>query len=345
MRVVQHLQRIDHRTDRRPHPLPQFDDLGRGVGHHPRFDRAIELLPVFRPVGILLEARIPGEVSQTRSLEERMQHLLGRHGQRHVPVLAAVHSHRVPGPALGIADPAENVARLGPHHRGVLVKRGQRLDVGHIDRLTATDRRPGQDRGQAADHRVGAGLKVRVKTGPGDRRPVRRSVQVQVPRPGIVRELVRPRRPRLAPDLASTGAEPERRDPEQYGARRIVLGNQGFERPRGGTLDHDVDSAALDPFQDLRPAPVRTRLQPRRALAGIQVRVRGANALPALAHLAPRIAAGRLEAQHFGAAGTKQQARIGARRRTRDFDHPQVGTGPGHGSGTVTASRTLLHRR
>ena len=345
VRVVQHLQRIDHRTDRHPHPLPQFDDLGRRMGHHPRVDRAIELLTVLGPVGVLREARIFSDMTEAGGLEEGMKHLLGRHRQRHVAVLAAVHAHRVPRPALGIAHPPEDVARLGPHHRRVLVQRGQRLDVGHIDRLTAADRGPGQKSRQGPDHPVGARLEVSVKTRPCDRLPVRRSVQVQVPRPGVVGELVRPRRSRLTPDLAFPRAEPERRDAKQHGLRRVVLRNQRFEWFRRRTLDHDVDSVALDLFQDLRPPPVTTRPQLHRALAGIQVRVRGANAPPALADLAPRVPAVRFEAQHLGAASPKQQTGVGARRRTADFDHAQVGTGPGHRSGTVTASRTLLHRR
>ena len=127
-----------------------------------------------------------------------------------MPVFAAVDADRMPRPALGVADPAEDVTGLGPHHRRVLMERGQRLNVGDIDRLASPNHGPRVERGQTADHRVSTRLAGRMESRPPNRLPVRSAVQVKVARPGVVREAVRPRRAHPAPDLARPGARTER---------------------------------------------------------------------------------------------------------------------------------------
>ena len=157
--------------------------------------------------------------------------------------------------------------------------------------------------------------------------------------PGVVREPVRPRRSRLAPNVGRSGPQAERRHSQQDGPRRIALFDQRFKRPRRGALDHDIDSTALDQFQDLPPAAVRTLPQTPRPLADIQVRILRSDAPPALANLTPRIASGRFKPQHLGATGRQQPSRVGAGGRAGDLDHAQIGAGPGHRDGTVAATR------
>ena len=210
MRIVQHLQRVEHRADRHPDALAQLDDLGRRVGHHPRIDRGIELLPMLRPIGIFGEAWILKDVGQTRRFEERLEHLPARHRQGHVPVLAAVDADRMPRPALRVADPAEDVTRLGPHHRRVLVQGRQRFHVRDIDRLAAPNRWPGQQGRNTADHRMGARLAARMESRPPYGFPIRGAVQVEMAGPGVVREPVRTWWAGFAPDLAGRGSQTER---------------------------------------------------------------------------------------------------------------------------------------
>ena len=191
MGVLEDLAQGRHGSDGRRDSLPHCDDLVGGVLEEPGLDRLVELPTMLGAAPVLGEAFVLHQVAESGRFEEGLQHHADGKGECHPTVFAPIVTDGVPGAALPVSHPLQDVVRLGPHHGRVLMQARETLQVADFDCLASAQSISRAQRRQCADESEDPGLMQCRVAGAADRFAVRLAVEKEVPPGGLIGDLVR----------------------------------------------------------------------------------------------------------------------------------------------------------
>jgi hypothetical protein len=237
----------------------------------------------------------------------------------HVAVLTGVTADGVPRAGLAVADALDDVASLGPHGGGVLVERGESIEVCHLDSLAASLAVTGPEGGNGTDIGVDTGLEEGVEAGAANGLSVSLTVDVEVAADSVIGEAV-------GAELAVGAEAPEGRD---LGANEVLMatlrdargGDEG-ERIWRRAFDQDVGGG--EEFVKLPARWFIVEIELESSFRGVEVGIGGADAVPVFAFVEIGCTLAGFDTEDGGAIIGKELGGVGTGSGTGDFDNTEV---------------------